>query len=371
MTTTTTGMTEPVVGPVHGSVIEGSRVAVPRLVRHRLTLADGHQVGVAVCGEGMPVVLVHGFSGEGILYAQTLARLVRMGLKVIAVDVAGHGATEGLPTGGGDVAGYAALLSRVLDTLGVERAILAGHSLGGRLVSEVAAGEPARAVAVVLIDAAVGATWDRLVGVARVAPPVLAGMGTLLVADLLTTLPLLRDRTQARKLSRLAAPTVVGHLRRPWRLVGPAVSLFRSRPSQEAIVALAEAGVPVVVIHGDRDVVVPHRTARDAALAAEGWLVTVHGGSHSWLLKDPETLPAIVSELLGGPLGEVRDRVLAEAGLDPATATPAEIEDVFLPVDALVRVLATPTTGADSDDEGAPRSHPPRRPRYRWTVERP
>src|SRR4029453_2947367 len=117
----------------------------PRLARHLLTLDDGHQVGVGVCGEGVPVVLVHGFTAEGILYAQTLARLVRMGFKVVAVDVAGHGGTQGLPTGGDDLASYVALLGRVLDRLGIGGAVLAGHSLGGRAGTPRAAREPAPA----------------------------------------------------------------------------------------------------------------------------------------------------------------------------------------------------------------------------------
>ena len=60
---------------------------------------------------GLPVVLVHGFTAEGILYAQTLSRLVGMGFKVVAVDVAGHGATQGLPTGGDDLESYTELLA--------------------------------------------------------------------------------------------------------------------------------------------------------------------------------------------------------------------------------------------------------------------
>ena len=89
---------DPIEGP--GRAAETDQlVAVPRLARHEIVLDDDHKVGVAVCGRGLPVVLVHGFTAEGILYAQTLSRLVGMGFKVVAVDVAGHGATQGLPTG--------------------------------------------------------------------------------------------------------------------------------------------------------------------------------------------------------------------------------------------------------------------------------
>jgi pimeloyl-ACP methyl ester carboxylesterase len=341
-----------------------ARFAGDRLERHGVVLDDGHRVGVAVCGQGMPVVLVHGFTAEGILYAQTLSRLVRMGFKVVAVDMAGHGATDGLPSGGADLAAYAGLLARVLDHLGLPRAVLAGHSLGGRLVTQLVAAEPQRAVAVVLIDAAVGEAWDRLVDLARWVPPVLAGLGALLVVDTLTTLPLVRNPSQARKLGRLVAPTVAGHLLHPWRMVGPAVSLLRSRSSRPMLEALAEARVPVVVIHGDRDLAVPYATARDAARAADGWLVTVHRGTHAWLLKDPETFPAIIAYLLGNELLPLWHEVLTGAGLDPDSATFAEIEDRFVPPDALVRSL-TP-----APVEPAPLALPPRHARYRWTVSR-
>src|SRR5690606_15323804 len=116
-----------------------------------------------------------------------------------------------------------------------------------------------RAIAVVLIDAVVGDTWDRLIRVSVVVPPVLFGLTALLVADTLSTLPVLRNPTQALKLGRLVAPTLLGHLRRPWRMLGPAVSMVRSRPSRELLDRLGEAGVPVVVIHGDRDLPVPDR----------------------------------------------------------------------------------------------------------------
>jgi pimeloyl-ACP methyl ester carboxylesterase len=336
----------------------------PRLARHLLTLDDGHQVGVAVCGQGVPVVLVHGFTAEGILYAQTLARLVRMGFRVVAVDVAGHGGTQGLPTGGDDLTSYVALLGRVLDRLGIGSAVLAGHSLGGRLVAQLAATEPERAMAVVLIDACVGDTWDRVIGVSRFVPPLLVGIGVALVADTLSTLPVIRDPRQALKLGHLVMPTLAGHALRPWRMLGPAVSLVRSAPSKPLLQDLAAQGVPTVVIHGDRDLAVPYRTARDAARDAHAWLVTVHGGTHSWVLKDPGTLPGIAGELLDGPLGALRDGVIEGAGLDPAAASVEEIEELFLAPDAEVRQLTPPW---------APPAIPgPVDPaRYRWTIEPP
>jgi pimeloyl-ACP methyl ester carboxylesterase len=310
-------------------------IPAPRLVRREIVLDDGHRVGVAVGPDGgMPLVLIHGLAGEGIVYAQTLSRLVRLGFMVVAVDMAGHGGTEGLPRGGGHLASYSMLLGRVLDRLEIPKAVLVGHSMGGRIVAQLASSEPERAVAVVLIDACVGETWDRLIAVSRVAPPFLGGLGLVSAADTLTTLPLLRNRLQARKLGRLAAPTVAANARRPWRAFGPIVSMLRSGPSKPILEELASRRIPLVAIHGDRDLVVPYRTARDAVQAADGWLVSVHGATHSWLLKDPETLPGIFGDLLAGAaLREVRAQ-MPKGQRGPATG------------------------GWD----GAPK------PRYRWTV---
>ena len=300
-----------------------------RLIRREVVLDGDYRVGVAIGGGGRrpPVVLVHGFSAEGFLYAQTLSRLVRLGFKVIAIDVAGHGATPGLTSGGRDLPSYTWLVARVLDKLGVRRAVLAGHSMGGRIVAQLAAAEPGRALAVVLIDAAVGDAWDRLMRVSRLAPPVLVGLGAALFLDGLSTLLWVRNPGQAAKLARLAAPTLRGNARHPMRLVDPAVAMLRSPGSRRMLETLAAEGVPVVVIHGDRDLAVPYRTARDAARSARATLVTIHGGTHSWVLKDPETLPAVIAELLDGPLGGI-------------------------PVKA-------------------PAAQPSRRPRYRWSVQEP
>jgi pimeloyl-ACP methyl ester carboxylesterase len=357
--------TAPVIGPAERPEQINSR-RLPRLARHTITLSDGHEVGVAICGRGVPLVLVHGFSAEGMLYAQTLSRLVGAGFRVIAIDTAGHGGTLGLPTGGDSLEQYTRLLARVLDELGIKRAILAGHSMGGRLVTELAAQEPDRAIAVVLLDAIVGDTWDRMVNLFRVAPPLLAGVAGVLVVDTVTTIPLFRDPTQARKLGRLLAPVVAGHVRRPWRMMGPAVSIMRSRGSGWMLDRIAEEGIPLVVIHGQRDIAVPMATARDAARRGHGTLVTVEKAGHSWLLRDPRTLPAILDTLIASEVGDaIMTRVAADLGLPSPGFLPEasldDLDDAYLEPDARLRAMTPPFETPDT----MPRQD---LPRYRWSF---
>jgi pimeloyl-ACP methyl ester carboxylesterase len=329
----------------------------PRLARHSFTLSDGHRVGLAVAGRGVPLVVVHGFTAEGFLYAQTLHRLVGKGFKVIAVDMAGHGATEGLPLSGGHLGDYAQLMGRVIEELGIRRAVVAGHSMGGRVTAQLAAQRPEQVIAALLIDAIVGDQWDLIVNLFRLNPFLLVPMGAALVIDSVTILPLLQDPRQAMKLGKLLAPTLVGHATKPWRLVGPAASILRTKGSKGILDALALEEVPTMVLHGDRDLIVPFATAKSAAKRANGQLITIKRGGHSWLLRDPETLPAIVDELLRGQLGDaIRDTIGAAGAVDTA-----ELESIFYDEDAAILSLGPP----DGPGELAAPHQPPI---YRWTI---
>lgn len=354
---------EPIQGPVRDAPPLGGAVEVHRLSRHQIELGDGHRVGVTVAGRGIPLVVVHGFSAEGFLYAQSLSRLVRMGFRVVAIDAAGHGGTQGLPLSGQSLDDYATLLGRAVDELGIERCVVAGHSMGGQLVTRLAARRPDSTIAVVLVDAIVGDTWDRMVQLFRVAPPLMNVLGGLLLVDSVSVVPTFSDPRQAAKLLRLVVPTLAGHLVQPWRLLGPMFTVLRSRASRHHLDALHEAGVPVFVLHGSMDMAVPHRTARDTAQRTDGLLVTVERAGHSWILRDPETLPAIVSELLADGLGDAIRRSLRRAGLRSPRPSMSDVERVCYAPGARVLELTPP--GSATRVVGRHR-----RPRYVWHTER-
>jgi len=89
------------------------------------------------------------------------------------------------------------------------KAVFAGHSMGGRLITEYAARQPDRVLAVILLDAIVGEPWDRIVALSRFNPFLLAGVGAVLLADSISTMPFLKDPRQAIKFGRLVAPANV------------------------------------------------------------------------------------------------------------------------------------------------------------------
>jgi len=172
--------------------------------------------------------------------------------------------------------------------------------------------------------------------------------------------PLTRNPTQAMKLLRLSTPTMAGHLIRPWRLLGPMASILRTRSSRYALDAAADAGTPFYILHGDRDIAVPHRTSEDAARRVGADLITVEKAGHSWLLTDPETLPAIIAELLQGELGDDLRAAFVALGVgeDPDLTA---IESVCYDPGAAVFDLALP-----EEVEYAGASVARSEPAFRW-----
>jgi 3-oxoadipate enol-lactonase len=112
---------------------------------------------VEEAGEGAPVVLVHaGIADSRMWDPQWEAWAGRY--RLVRYDQRGFGRSTieaGAYSHGAD-------LLAVLDALGLERAILVGSSLGGRIALEVALAQPERVTALVLVDAAIpGVDWSQ------------------------------------------------------------------------------------------------------------------------------------------------------------------------------------------------------------------
>ena len=104
------------------------------------------------CGAGVPVVLVHGLPTSPSLWRRVLPRLG--GVRALAWEMVGYG--ESIPEGRGrdlSVAAQAEHLLAWLEALGVKRAVLAGHDLGGGVVQLAALRRPARCAGLLLTNA--------------------------------------------------------------------------------------------------------------------------------------------------------------------------------------------------------------------------
>ena len=124
---------------------------------HERTIAgaDGVALRVSDDGEGIPVVLLHGLSSTGRYVVMGSRALQRSGHRVVRYDARGHGASAPAPAP--DAYGYDALaadLAAVLDALALDRAVLAGTSMGSHTILRLALEQPERVAGLVAITPA-------------------------------------------------------------------------------------------------------------------------------------------------------------------------------------------------------------------------
>jgi pyruvate dehydrogenase E2 component (dihydrolipoamide acetyltransferase) len=123
-------------------------------LRTRIVQAGGLAVRTLSVGEGdgTPLLLIHGFGGDLLSWLFTQEPLA-LGRAAHAFDLPGHGgSTKAIDAGG--VTDLAAATLATMDALGLDKAHLVGHSLGGAIAAHLALTQPHRVASASLIAAA-------------------------------------------------------------------------------------------------------------------------------------------------------------------------------------------------------------------------
>src|SRR5881227_642839 len=110
----------------------------------------GHRVIYRVAGEGPPLVLIHGMVNSSRHWEQVALRLADA-YTVIAPDLIGHG-DSATPRGDYSLGAHAASIRDLLAAIGIERATLVGHSLGGGVAMQFFYQFPQRTERLVLVS---------------------------------------------------------------------------------------------------------------------------------------------------------------------------------------------------------------------------
>jgi len=110
----------------------------------------GHRAAYRVAGSGPPIVLIHGMVNSSRHWEAVAMRLARS-YQVIAPDLIGHGGSA-TPRGDYSLGAHAASIRDLLATLGVERATIVGHSLGGGVAMQFFYQFPQRTERLVLVS---------------------------------------------------------------------------------------------------------------------------------------------------------------------------------------------------------------------------
>lgn len=244
-------------------------------------------------GSGPPLLLINGYAATGVDWDPTFVELLAASHRVICPDNCGLGGSE-LGDGELTVDSMAADLEALLDELGVERALVAGWSMGGFVAQRLARRAPERVAALALIAtdpggpdavAAEPAVWARLTDRSGSA------------------------REQASRLIPLLFPPALAPAID--EQFGELIAAGRAAMSPAALAAQERAmlgwhrsGVgdpgagetpPTVVVHGEEDVVIPAANAAPLAARWRGARVElVAGAAHAVMAQEPQRVAAAI-----------------------------------------------------------------------------
>jgi pimeloyl-ACP methyl ester carboxylesterase len=135
---------------------------------------DGTELSGAVWGpdDGPAVLAVHGITASHLSWPVVARALPQA--RFIAADLRGRAGSADAPPPW-DMTAHADDMAGVLDTLGVERAVVVGHSMGGFVAGWMAARHPDRVSALVLVDGGLPLPWPAGVPKDESAPGLMLG----------------------------------------------------------------------------------------------------------------------------------------------------------------------------------------------------
>ena len=276
----------------------------------------GHRAVYRVAGSGPTVVLIHGMINSSRHWEEVAMRLAESH-RVVAPDLIGHG-DSATPRGDYSLGAHAASIRDLLTTIGVERATILGHSLGGGVAMQFFYQFPQRTEQLVLVSSG---------GLGREVSPLLRG------AALPGASPLLRLAAQPRLVDAIAA--AAGRLRERGRSKGAYLEAVARalRPlgesgarraflqtlravidvhgqhvsARDRLYLLGE--MPTLIVWGERDRTIPLEHGVEAERAIPHCrFETLPRAAHFPNLEDPEGLATVLADFL-------------------ATTTPTRIDD--------------------------------------------
>jgi len=226
------------------------------------------------------LVLVHGAGGSHLDWPSPLRRLREA--DVYALDLPGHGRSEG--AGRSSISAYRDFLLAFLDALGLERAVVVGHSMGGAIALDFALHYPDRLAGLILVG-----SGARL----RVAPAILTGISS----DFEATVDLVCDYafgpSASGQLKRLGRQRLLKTL--PEVLHGD----YSACDAFDVMERLGEVRCPTLAIGGTADRLTPPKYSvylRDHIPGAE--LVLVDAAGHMVMLEKPEVVSRVISKFI-------------------------------------------------------------------------
>jgi len=238
-----------------------------------------------------PVVLLHAFPLTAEMWARQKAALE--GRTVLVPDLPGFGSS---PPGPASLDGFAEGVVRAMDAVGVDRAVVAGLSMGGYVALRLWDRWPERVAGLVLADTRAGADSPEAAArrdeqARRARREGLAWLAESMLPNVLGPTTLQQQ------------PGVVEHVRRMMEganAEGVARALLAMRDRPDSTELLRRIDVPVLAIVGEEDTLTPPSEARLIAESVpDGRLEVLPDAGHLSNLENPEAFQAALERFLG------------------------------------------------------------------------
>jgi pimeloyl-ACP methyl ester carboxylesterase len=298
-----------VVEPEHGRPDAAKPAAVAALPQQfdewQIEL-HGRRVIYRVAGSGPPVVLIHGMLNSS-SHWRSVAQSLASEYTVIAPDLIGHG-DSAAPRGDYSLGAHAASIRDLLAAIGVDRASIVGHSLGGGVAMQFFYQFPQRVERLVLISSGglgreVTASL-RSAALPGVSPALALTIRPRLVGGLAYAGTRLRERgigagVYLQAVARALRPLQSADARQAFLHTLRAVIDARGqRVSATDRLYLLES-LPTMIVWGERDNTIPLAHGRAAHEAIpHSTFHTLADAAHFPHLEDPDGLSELLREFL-------------------------------------------------------------------------
>jgi pimeloyl-ACP methyl ester carboxylesterase len=266
----------------------------------------GHRAVYRVVGSGPTVVLIHGMVNSS-RHWQGVAERLAGSYRVVAPDLIGHG-DAATPRGDYSLGAHAASIRDLLTTIGVERATIVGHSLGGGVAMQFFYQFPQRTERLVLVSSGgLGCDVSPLLRGAAlpIASPLLRfAAQPRLVEAVAGAAGWMRDRGNAKgvyleAVARALRPLQDPGARRAFLQTLRAVIDVHGQhvSARDRLYLLGE--MATLIVWGERDRTIPLRHGREAEEAIPRCrFETLPRAAHFPHLEDPDGLAAVLGDFI-------------------------------------------------------------------------
>jgi pimeloyl-ACP methyl ester carboxylesterase len=258
------------------------------IVVNQRTWVQDRPAAYSTAGEGMPVVLLHGWALAQHTYRRVIEEIAERGCMVIAPSMPGFGGSGDLKGAAFSMSGYAKWVADLLDVLEIEEpAVLVGHSFGGGVAIKLAHDMPSRVRSLVLVNSIGGSAWRNGRTLRSIGERPLWDWGLHFPSDVW-------PMRQATRVLPVIFEDLVPNLVRNPRAIVRVANLARRADLRVELERLRDRGLPITILWGTRDGIIP-RESFEALCVASGVEGTVVEGSHSWLLADPQHFGEVIT----------------------------------------------------------------------------